>query len=415
MKVMKKIVIVGGGFAGVRCALDLAKKHLRDTKVVLISDRPHFEYHAALYRVVTGRSPLEVCILLRDIFEKTDVDVVEDEITAVDLQQKELTGASGSHYDFDFLVLALGSETVYFGIPGLPEFSYGFKSITAALRLKRHLHELFSMDQKLPLETRVMEAQLVIVGGGASGTELAGELAAYTRKLSRLHAMPQSLVTIDLIEAAPRLLPLLPEDISARVKDRLHALGVNVFLNRVVVQEEAETVHLKDMELKSKTLIWTSGVKPNKLYQAIAGLKFDKKGTVLVDHFLQPQGEWGHVWENVFVVGDAAATPYTGMAQTAIGDGRFVADTIAATLRGAGRTLYDEKKPIYAVPIGEGWAAVLWGRWRFYGYPGWIVRRALDLRFFFSILPLSKAIRAFRQGSRVSEMCPMCSRERPRA
>lgn len=403
---MKKVVIVGGGFAGVRCALDLSRKRLPDTKIVLITDRPHFEYHAALYRVVTGRSPLEVCIPLAEIFEGSDVEVVVDAIDAVDLKDRRVTGHSGSHYSFDFLVLALGSETVYFDIPGLQELSYGFKSINAALRLKRHLHEIFSMDTKLSLDERVTRAHLVVVGGGASGTELAGELAAYTKKLSRSHDVPSSLVTIDLIEAAPRLLPLLPEDVSARVRERLQALGVNVFLNRVVVKEEVERVYLKDMEMKSKTLIWTAGVKPNKLYQTIEGLTFDKKGAVIVDHFLQPVG-----LEDIFVLGDAAATPYTGMAQTAIQDGRFAAGTIAVTLTGKKRMLYDEKKPVYAVPVGPGWAAILWGRWRFYGRIGWFIRRFLDFRFFLSILPFAKALLVFRDGKRLSETCPLCSKD----
>lgn len=403
---MKKIVIAGGGFGGVRCALDLARKQLPDTKIVLLSDRPHFEYHAALYRVVTGRSPLEVCIPLADIFEGSDVDIVIDAVVAVNLEDKRIEGQSGSHYAYDFLALAIGSETVYFDIPGLKELSYGFKSINAALRLKRHLHEIFSMSQKLPLEERVMIAHIVVIGGGASGTELAGELARYTKKLSRMHEIPSSLVTIDLVEGGPRLLPLLPEDVSLRIHERLHALGVNVFLNRAVVKEEVEKVYLKDMEMKSKTVIWTAGVKPHKLYQTIEGLAFDKKGAVLVDHFLQAQG-----FENVFILGDAAATPYSGMAQTAIGDGRFVADAIAASLQGKGRTLYNEKKPAYAVPVGPGWAAVLWGRWRFYGHTGWIIRRFVDFRFFLSILPFSKALVVFRSGKRLSETCPLCSKD----
>ena len=403
---MKRIVIVGGGFGGVRCALDCARKGIPDTKIILVTDRPHFEYHAALYRVVTGRSPLEVCIPLAEIFKRTDVEISIDTLVGADLKDKRVTGQSGSQYAFDFLVLALGSETVYFDIPGLKELAYGFKSINAALRLKRHLHEIFSMDPKLPLPERVMQAHLIVVGGGASGTELAGELAAYIKKLSRAHGVPESLVTLDLIEAAPRLLSLLPEDVSLRIKERLHALGVNVFLNRVVVKEEVEKVYLKDMEMRSKTLIWSAGVKPNKLFATIAGLTFDKKGAVVVDHFLQAQG-----FQDVFVLGDAAATPYTGMAQTALEDGRFAAKTIAATLTGKGKTLYVEKKPVYAVPVGPGWAAVLWGRWRFYGCVGWIIRRFLDFRFFLSILSFSKALLVFRSGKRLSETCPLCSKD----
>src|SRR3989338_2424821 len=115
----KKIIIVGGGFGGVRAALDLASKKIQGAKIILISDKPHFEYTPALYRVATGRSPLEVCIPLREIFSGKEVEVVEDRIEAVDPLGLVLTGSSGSKYRFDYAVLALGSETAYFNIPGI--------------------------------------------------------------------------------------------------------------------------------------------------------------------------------------------------------------------------------------------------------------------------------------------------------
>ncbi|MBI4004986.1 FAD-dependent oxidoreductase, partial [Candidatus Roizmanbacteria bacterium] len=132
-----RIIIVGGGFAGVRVALDLAKYKNSNSKIVLISDTSHFEYHPALYRVVTGRSPLEVCIPLQDIFQGKNTEIVCDSITNVDISNHQLKGASGSTYHYDILILALGSETVYFNVPGLREYSFGFKSIQEALKLKR--------------------------------------------------------------------------------------------------------------------------------------------------------------------------------------------------------------------------------------------------------------------------------------
>ena len=95
-------MIVGGGFGGIRAVMDLEAKNLPDTKITLISDKPHFEYHAALYRVVTGRSPLEVCVPLREIFAVKDIEVVEDSIVGVNLKERTLMGISGSHNKFDF-------------------------------------------------------------------------------------------------------------------------------------------------------------------------------------------------------------------------------------------------------------------------------------------------------------------------
>lgn len=399
----KKIVIVGGGFGGLRAALDLEKRKLPDAKIILVSDKPHFEYHPALYRVVTGRSPLEVCVPLREIFHGKEVELVEDLIVGVNLKEKTLMGKSGSRYQFDFLVLALGSETTYFGIPGLKEFSLGFKSIPEALRLKRHLHEIFEKCKNDPAADKVCAAHILVVGGGASGVEVAGELAVYTRKLARDHGLDPGLVAVCLIEAAPRLLPMFPEEVSARADDRLRELDVNIFTNRAIVKEETQEIHLKDMNIKSQTLIWTAGVKPNHLYSEIQGFELDKKGRVLVDEHLEAKG-----FKDIFVIGDAAATPYSGLAQTAISDGRFAAEAIASRIENRPLKSYEPKKPSYALPIGPGWAVVIMGGFKIYGKIGWWIRRAADLRYFLSVLPLGKAILAFRSGKTLCESCAIC-------
>src|SRR3989338_9189045 len=109
---MKKIIIAGGGFGGIRAALGLLAQKNLNAKITLVSDRPHFEYHPMLFRVVTGKSPLSVCIPLREIFRDKKIDVIQDSIIAVDVNQQTLVGSSGTIYGYDFLVLAFGSETV---------------------------------------------------------------------------------------------------------------------------------------------------------------------------------------------------------------------------------------------------------------------------------------------------------------
>ena len=399
----KKIIIVGAGFGGVRCALDLIAQKPPKTRIILISDKPHFEYNPTLYRAVTGRSPLEVCIPLEEIFKNKEIEVLEDFITEFDLKEKILKGKSGSRYSFDFLVLAMGSETAYFDIPGLKELSFGFKSIREALLLKKHFHELFTFYEKADLEEKVKAAHIVIVGGGATGVELAGELAVYTKRMAKNHNLDPSLITIDIIEAASRLLPALLKNISEKVESRLRELGVNVFLNRKVVKEEVEEVFLKDMELKTKTVIWTAGTRPNYLYTQIKGLDFDQNGRVKVNEFLEAEE-----FNDIFIIGDAAATTYSGMAQTAIHNGRYAAKIISRKIRSQSFFPYKDKKPAYAIPVGPSWAAVLIGPLRFYGRFGWLVRRLADLRYFFSILSFKKALLAFRTGKILWESCPIC-------
>lgn len=400
---VKKIYIVGAGFGGVRTALDLAKKKLPNVKIILVSNKPHFEYHAALYRVVAGTSPLEVCVPLREIFSDTPVDLVQDKIQSIDLKKRQLHGQNGQIYAFDYLVLGLGSENAFYHIPGLEENAFRLKSIQDALALKRHLHEVLSACQRGTTEEKICAAHVIVVGGGASGVEIAGQLGSYLKILARQHGLDGDVVTIDLIEGAPRLLPFLPASVSSKIKTRLHKLGVNIFLNRTIVKQELEEVFLKDLKMKTKTLIWTAGTTPNSLFAKISGLDLEKKGRVLVNSQLQTPP-----WKNVFVVGDAAYTPYSGTALTALDHGKVVAQTISHLLGYGPLPSYQPKQHLFSIPIGPGWAASGNTHLVLYGCFGWFIRRWLDLRFFLSILPPGKAWTAFRSGKQLVESCPVC-------
>jgi NADH dehydrogenase len=136
------VLIVGGGFAGISLARKLSKRLPQDAKVVLISNKSYFEYYPALYRVVTGASPIEVCIPLDYMLDK-NIELVLDTVINVDLNRKEVTTVKGDVYSAEKIVLALGSETTYFSLPGVATLSLGFKSVKEALTLKNHLYSLF--------------------------------------------------------------------------------------------------------------------------------------------------------------------------------------------------------------------------------------------------------------------------------
>jgi NADH dehydrogenase len=396
-----KVLILGGGFGGIATALELTKKN----KVVLVSDKPHFEYHAALYRVVTGRSPLEVCIPIPEILKDTGVEFVVDTITEIDIDRKIALGVSESKYKYDYLVMAVGSEVEYFNIPGLAEYSFGFKSISEALILKKHLHTLFERCKKIPQdeEEQMCLLHIAVIGAGASGVELSGELACYMKKLAKKHEVDESLITIDLIEAQSRILPLFPTAVAKKVTQRLRSLGVNVFINRPMSKGEIEKVTVRGMTMRTETIIWTAGIKPNSLHGKIEGLEVDKKGKVVVDKYLLGA-------KNFFVIGDGASTKYSGMAQTAIYEGALATKNILNDIKGKKMEEYKPKKPYYSIPVGPGWAATLVGPLTFYGLTGWFLRRMADLRYFLSILPLGKALTAFQSGQRLSENCEICKR-----
>ncbi|OHA33724.1 MAG: hypothetical protein A2928_01985 [Candidatus Taylorbacteria bacterium RIFCSPLOWO2_01_FULL_45_15b] len=402
---MKKILIVGGGFAGISAARRLAKLVPADVKITLISEKTHFEYHAALYRVVAGRSPLEVCVPLSYVIPEERVEIVSDRVVEILPEVKEIRGASGSRYRADYIVLTLGSKTGYFDISGIKEFSFGFKSIDDALRLRRHIHELFEecKERADDVSRDFRRMHFVLVGGGASGVELAGELADYTRRLAKKHGIDDSLIEIDIVEAGPRLLSNFEKDVSHRVELRLRALGINVFLNRPLLKEDVEGIMLKGMSVEADTIIWTAGVKAHDLYGATKGFSTDKKGRVIVDKYLQPMGH-----SNIFVAGDAAATLYSGMAQTAIRDGVLISRNILRDIKMRPMVGYKAIPPAYSIPVGPNFAATIFSFFSFYGRFGWYLRRMADLRFFMSILPFSYAWKAWAAGRVLSESCPVC-------
>lgn len=396
----KKVLIVGGGFGGIAAAREFERHNNSNIEVTLVSNTSHFEYHAALYRVVTGRSPLEVCIPLSEIINPSKTVVVKDTIEKIQLTKQVAIGSNGSEYLFDYLIFAVGCKTTYFSIPGLKEHSFTLRTIDDALRLKRHIHQIYNetaaSKQKKPID-------IVVAGGGATGVELSGELAVYTKKLARQHGVPPSLVTITLFEASSRLLPTLHLTSSIIAEKRLRALGVNIFVNAPIQKKDIENVYLEQMKIRTKTVIWTAGTTSNEVAKK-SGFTLNHYGKIEVRQTLQSRDN-----DSVFVVGDAASTEYSGMAQTAIHDGEFAARQIINLIFNRELATYRAKLPYYSIPVGPGWALLEAEDGTLTGKLGWIFRRFVDFKFFQSILPAAIALRAFQEGRKIYETCPECS------
>ena len=403
IKTEHKIVIIGGGFAGVKCALALSKKELPEgTRIILISDRSHFEYHGALYRIVAGHSPLEVCLPLREILGESSVEIIEDRISKIDTKEQEVVGESGSTYEFDDLVVALGAQTVYFNIPGLAESAHGIKTINNALRLKRHIHETFEKCVGQEDDEKKCSTHFVVIGAGATGVEIAAEIAIYAKQLAMQHDIDPVLVRVDLIEAQDRILPTLNETFARRIAKRLKNVGVSIHTNARVTKSTVSGIYLEELELKTKTVVWTAGVRGNALVED-AGLAVDRLGRATVCGHLHARGHG-----NIYIAGDAASTALSGMAQTALQDGAYIAKTIERSLYKKISPCHKVLQSVYAIPVGSGWAGASFHGVRVYGHTGWFVRRLVDMIVFCAFLPFGKAINAFRAHKRVSESCPTC-------
>lgn len=385
------VVIIGGGFGGVRAALNLA--NISMFKVTLISDQTFFEYHAALYRSATGRSPLEVAIPLKEFFRNANnIEVVTDRVEDINVKDKKVSGQSGSVWHYDSLIAAVGSVTNFFGIKGLDKYSYGVKSIHQALELKRHLHDSLVAGHE--------EKNYVVIGAGATGVELSAELAAYLKRLHERHKL-QTKYSIHLIEAADKVMPALPANFTKKLEKRLRRLGIKLHLGTSILSESYDGIELPGGKLQSHTVIWTAGMSINPLLSNDDEFKLTKRHKIEVDEHLKAA-------EDVYVIGDSADTKYSGMAQTALHDANFITEHLVRQQKGKRLIAYKPKKPIYAIPVGRRWSGVLWNGFKIYGRPGWMLRRLADLRLYLHFLPTLKALTLWRYGVVIEEDCTVC-------
>jgi NADH dehydrogenase len=392
-KTKTSVVIVGGGFAGVHAARRLSKQ--RGVEVTLISDQPNFIYYPQLYHAATGGMRAEASQSLADILKGERVRIVKDKIVGLDKQGRTVTGESGKEYDYDHLVLALGSVTNYFGIKGLKEFAYDIKSIDGAEAFKLHLHHEL-------VELRKPELNYVVIGAGPTGVELSAALGQYLRRIVKLHDIVEPTYTIDLIEAAPRILPHSSERYAAKVAKRLERLGVKIMVGTAVQAETAEGLEIQGKTLESHTVVWTSGVANNPFFATNAkSFNLAKNGRVVVNDHMEAA-------ENIYVIGDNAASQYGGLAETAVNDADFVASDIQRRLRGRSRPVYKQKPPSSVIPVGSGWAAAQLGPVAIYGYSGWLIRRLADLIAYRTIEPTTKALRVWLHEGRHEDDCALC-------
>jgi NADH dehydrogenase len=381
------ITIVGGGFGGIKTALELSKS--KEHNITLISDNKNFQYYPALFSTATGHSFKESWVpLIHILGEHDNVSIVIDKITKLDKGEKAVVGESGEVYHYDRLVLALGSVTTYFGIQGLDEYSYGIKTASEIRALQHHLWT----EMKDGADT---EKNYVIIGAGPTGVELAGALGQYLRQLRKHFNIRKKTLRITLIEASPRILPRLSESSSRRAQKRLERLGVRIQTGRRVQKQTSKGLIVDDRLLPTETVVWTSGVS-NPVFYANnnSSFKFDERKKVIVDRHMQ-------ALKHVYVIGDNANTPYAGLAQTALHDAKYVAKHIKGS-----KKVYKPKYPPSVVPIGDNWALFEWGRLRFGGLAGGIMRRAADLIGYSDILPISWALGAWRSSTKRQMLVP---------
>lgn len=393
MSETKRVLVVGGGFGGVTAALHLAADHRFDVSV--LSEDADMRYYPTLYQTATGGKRASSSIPLSQLFAHKPITLITDTAVSIDRKAKLVTTATGKSYPYDIVILGLGVVTNFFGIPGLDEFAYSIKTQSEVARFKAHLH-------KQVIEEGKVDLNYVIIGAGPTGIELAGALPTYLRHIVKNHGIrePHSL-HVDIIEALPRLLPRLPKDASRAVAKRLKKIGVKVYLGSAVQAETVDELTVNGKPIRSHTVVWTAGVTNHPFFKENA-FTLTPRGKVAVDFFLQAE-------ENVYVIGDNANTPYSGMAQTALHDGRFVAENLIRIADGDDPKTYSTRRPVTVIPVGPNWAAFVWGGLRMYGWIGWALRSLADLVGFHDLEPWPQATKQWLNEFEAQDDCVVCA------
>ncbi len=377
-----RIMIVGGGFGGVRTALKLAKNPRNE--VTLISDREEFQYYPALYSSATGHSRLESWAPLGEIFAAyPNVHVYIDKIEHINPTGKTIRGESGTEYQYETLVMALGVVTTYFGIPGLETFAYGIKSEAEIKKLKQRLFVDIAEKSKL-------DRNYVVIGAGPTGVELSAALGTYLRRLCKHYKVKSHGIRIHLIEAAPRVLPRSSELTSRVVEYRLRKLGVTVQTGKKVEEANATQLIVSGRPIESHTVIWTSGVANNPFFSKFPSVfTLDQRGKVVVDDHMQAHN-------GIYVIGDNASRPFAGLAQIAVRDADALVKNLERKAKGKKLKKYVQHLPVTAIPVGRNWAVVEWRFIRIFGLAGGLIRRAADFIGYRDVMPMNTSVKAWQ-------------------
>ncbi len=398
----RRVVIIGGGFAGAYCAqrLERTLKGL-DAKILLINRHNYFVFYPLLVEAGTGGlEPRHAVVSIRSFLNATEFRMAQ--VTGVDPPRREvhfrIEGAKkAASVTYDHLVVALGSVTRLMPVSGLKEYGFGIKSLADAVALRDRAIQMLERAEASddPDERRTL-LHFIVVGGNFTGVEVAGEFLIFLRRASRFYRNVRSQdCRVTLIEISDRTLAPLGEDLSRYATRQLRSMGVDVRLNSSVEEIGSRAVRLTGGDvLSSSTVIWCAGIAPPPLLERL-DLPVDDLGYLLCEPDLRVKGQ-----DRIWGIGDCAVnpapdgSPYPATAQHAVAEGQHLAESLARVLRGREPTpfVYRTLGSLAALGCRTGVARVMgvklsgfaaWFLWRtiyLMKMPGWSrrLRIALD-------------------------------------
>lgn len=410
-----RVVVLGAGFGG----LTFCQTFSHPTAQITLVDRQnHHLFQPLLYQVATaGLSAPEIAQPIRSILrDRRNVDVLMSEVTGLDPVRREVR-LGETVLPYDYLVLALGSQTGYFAHPEWAAFAPGLKSLDDGLRIRRRILLAFERAETCadPAERKKLMT-IVVVGGGPTGAELAGAFAELARRVLRrdFRRIDPRAARILLLEAAPRVLRQFSERLSARAVDQLTRLGVEIQTGVRVENIGHEFLELADgRRIESANILWTAGVIANPLTQKL-GVELDRAGRVLVNLDLSVPGH-----PEIFALGDLALVknergqPVPGLSPAAMQMARHAARLIEADLNEAAAQpglrppfKYWDKGSM--ATLGRSKAVAQIGRLEFSGWPAWMAWLLVHLVFLIGfrnrlavMLQWTYSYFTFKRGARI--------------
>ena len=369
-----RVVILGAGFGGLNAARALAGK-----AEVTVVDRHNFQtFLPLLYQVSTaGLAADHVVAPIRGALRKTNVKFRMGSPISIDHKNKSVKLDSSEVLEFDHLIIAMGSVTADFGVPGVTEHGLGMKSVHEAITIRAEVMRRFEDLARFEDETRL---SIAVVGGGPTGVEMAGALAELKR--GPLHndlAHAADHIDVYLIEAGPRILPMFTEKLSARATRDLQKLGVHVRTNTAVREIKSRQIILKEGEpIPAEVTIWAAGVKgeptANALNLPLAGSRIASGPTLQVTNY-------PHIWAIGDISGaqNAEGRFYPMVAPVALQQAKFVAEQIAAITAGKPLKNFKYRDKGSMATFGRHKAIVEVGKFKMVGAPAWFAWLFLHL------------------------------------
>jgi NADH:ubiquinone reductase (H+-translocating) len=381
----KKIVVTGAGYGGITSALRAARLFRRhpDVQVHLIDRNPYHLLKTHLHEAAVHQE--EVAIPIERLVGKRNIRFHLAEVTGIDPEARVVHLQDGT-LPFDYLVVALGSQTNFYNIPGLQDHALTLETLADAHQIHDHIARLCARASSEPDETRRRNLlRFVIGGGGLSGVEFAAEFAEHAVHCTRHYRIDRREVEIILVEAGNRIMPNLEEAIAATVAKELREKGVKVLDQMRITGQTAGEVTLSSGEvLPTETLVWTGGIHITDLFRE-SGMKIGRLGRIAVDEFLRAES-YPHIYaigDNALAINPRTGNPVPTAAQFALQQGRLVADNIYAAVTGGKQEPYSPRVRGEVVSLGKhlaaGWLALPFAKKiTFVGFLGSLIKAAIE-------------------------------------